>query len=147
MNCTCYDPDLPQAPRKAHRGFCSICNDVIRVDLNVPCEIWRAALHHSQWNTYVCVRCFTAAADERGVEWCKDIQFSPLSRVAFDRRITASPVCDACNDTHRVHMEDLGDVMCTRCPTPCQQCRAGGTGAFCATTPCSCACHQRREAA
>jgi hypothetical protein len=31
--------------------------------------------------------------------------------------------------------------MCTRCPVPCQQCRAGGNGPFCERTPCYCECH------
>lgn len=53
------------------------------------------------------------------------------------------PICETCNDTHR--MEIRGDQMvpCTRCPTPCQRCRAGGTGAFCERTPCACACHAK----
>ena len=56
-----------------------------------------------------------------------------------------SPVCETCNDTHL--MPYGGDrVMCTRCPVPCQRCRAGGTGAFCGKTLCECQCHydQRR---
>lgn len=36
--------------------------------------------------------------------------------------------------------------MCTRCPVPCQECRAGGTGAFCGKTPCGCQCHDPRRA-
>lgn len=35
--------------------------------------------------------------------------------------------------------------MCTRCPVPCQECRAGGTGAFCGKTPCECQCHDPRR--
>lgn len=54
-------------------------------------------------------------------------------------------VCVACNDTHRVEVEDHGTQMCTRCPIPCTRCRAGGNGAFCASTPCSCACHTMGE--
>jgi hypothetical protein len=33
--------------------------------------------------------------------------------------------------------------LCTHCPTPCQSCRTDGVGAFCASTPCPCACHGR----
>jgi hypothetical protein len=50
-------------------------------------------------------------------------------------------VCSTCQDTHRMHMEDVGDVMCTFCPVPCQRCRSGGNGPYCKTTPCDCACH------
>src|SRR5258708_3683073 len=48
-----------------------------------------------------------------------------------------------CNDTHI--MNDKG-WMCTRCPTPCQECRgrAGGYAPFCETTPCSCLCHRNK---
>lgn len=54
----------------------------------------------------------------------------------------AAPVCSTCNDTHRMPFgEDHADVMCTRCPTPCRRCRAGGNGPYCATTPCACLCH------
>jgi hypothetical protein len=46
-------------------------------------------------------------------------------------------VCSTCNDTHRMPFGGE-EVMCTRCPVPCQKCRAG---AFCEATPCGCACH------
>lgn len=55
-----------------------------------------------------------------------------------------SAVCSTCNDTHLMpYGEDR--VMCTRCPVPCQECRAGGTGAFCGKTPCECQCHDPRR--
>ncbi len=56
-------------------------------------------------------------------------------------RRSGDPVCAACGDTHRVHVEDHGERMCTRCPTPCQKCRAGGNGPYCEHTPCGCECH------
>ena len=53
-------------------------------------------------------------------------------------------MCSTCNDTHLMsYGEDR--VMCTRCPVPCQKCRAGGTGAFCGKTPCECQCHDQRR--
>ncbi len=59
------------------------------------------------------------------------------------------PVCETCQDTHLMWMHnssgDLEQVMCTRCPTPCEGCRSRGPGQaggpYCATTPCACACH------
>lgn len=63
------------------------------------------------------------------------------------RRVTApsSPavVCETCNDTHSMELRGMV-VMCTKCPTPCQQCRSGGNGPFCETTPCACKCHVGR---
>lgn len=54
---------------------------------------------------------------------------------------TCEPVCSTCNDTHRMWLGERGYVMCTRCPSPCQRCRAGGDGPYCETTPCACDCH------
>ncbi len=48
--------------------------------------------------------------------------------------------CEICQDTHRMTVGDRS-AMCTHCPIPCQRCRSGGIGAFCATTPCMCECH------
>lgn len=49
-------------------------------------------------------------------------------------------VCEHCKDTHLMPL-DGRYVPCTRCPTPCEKCRKGGTGAFCEHTPCACECH------
>lgn len=58
------------------------------------------------------------------------------------------PVCSTCGDTHRMTLGDR-EVMCTRCPTPCEACRVrhrgSGAGAYCSATPCSCGCHARPE--
>lgn len=53
-----------------------------------------------------------------------------------------APVCTVCEDTHVMTLRDA-EVPCTHCPTPCQECRAGGNGPYCTATPCSCACHTR----
>ena len=52
----------------------------------------------------------------------------------------AEPVCYRCHDTHLMDF-DGRKVMCTSCPSPCEECRKDGTGAFCQTTPCECDCH------
>ena len=67
--------------RKPHRPFCHICNNVVRVDYWVPNEVWELAIHHSDQRTYICLECFTRNADERGVEWTKDIEFYPRSQL------------------------------------------------------------------
>jgi hypothetical protein len=59
----------------------------------------------------------------------------------------AGPVCQTCNDTHLMRLYDIEtgedrEAMCTHCPVPCAKCRQGGTGPFCATTPCGCECHK-----
>lgn len=57
-------------------------------------------------------------------------------------------VCSTCNDTHRMELGDR-EVMCTRCPKPCEQCRQRtpgyGPGAYCGETPCPCWCHRKSE--
>lgn len=56
-------------------------------------------------------------------------------------------VCDRCGDTHTMwHSVLERHVGCTFCPTPCEACREGGTGAYCAATPCPCKCHAKKEA-
>ncbi len=56
------------------------------------------------------------------------------------------PICDTCNDTHRMTLTRDGEanqvVMCTRCPLPCRECGQGGP--FCTAAPCGCACHVKR---
>ncbi len=65
--------------RKSHREICSLCHEVSRVGFHVPNEVWELSVHSSQINSLICLRCFTRLADERGVEWDKDIKFYPIS--------------------------------------------------------------------
>ncbi len=51
------------------------------------------------------------------------------------------PICDICSDSHSMELRGA-IVCCTHCPVPCQDCRKGGVGAFCETTPCACLCHK-----
>lgn len=48
-----------------------------------------------------------------------------------------TPICSRCKDTHRVYY-DKREIMCTRCPLPCEQCKLG---VYCDVTPCLCTCH------
>lgn len=57
----------------------------------------------------------------------------------------APPVCSKCCDTHRMTVQRDTDPKvwpCTFCPTPCEACR-GERSAYCAQTPCGCACHTK----
>jgi hypothetical protein len=69
-------------------------------------------------------------------DYCK--AFAALA--ADDAPRGVGRVCSTCNDTHLMPLGD-DEVMCTRCPRPCQKCRVGGNGAYCSTTPCACDCH------
>jgi hypothetical protein len=53
-----------------------------------------------------------------------------------------NPICSTCDDTHWMAVGG-GTALCTRCPTPCQRCRAGGNGPNCEVTPCPCICHDK----
>ena len=68
--------------RQPHREICSLCHEVSRVGFGVPDEIWKLAVHISQINNIICLRCFTRLADERGVQWDNDIKFFPVSQIS-----------------------------------------------------------------
>lgn len=74
------------ADRLAHREICSLCHEVSRVSFWVPDAIWKAAMAFAHWNAVACLACFTRLADERGVEWCKEIRFTPESYASVLRR-------------------------------------------------------------
>lgn len=65
--------------RKPTREICSLCHEVSRVGFFVPNDIWKLAVHRSQINDIICLRCFTRLADERGVQWDENIKFYPVS--------------------------------------------------------------------
>jgi len=65
--------------RKPHREICCLCHEVSRVGFHVPNEIWELAVHGKHTNSIICLQCFTRLADERGVEWDKEIKFYPVS--------------------------------------------------------------------
>lgn len=71
----------------------------------------------------------------------------PLGQVRGEEVVKPEAVCKICNDAHQMHFEETGtDRLCTHCPTPCQNCRAGGDGPYCETTPCPCDCHKKQPA-
>ena len=53
-------------------------------------------------------------------------------------------VCETCRDTHAMDLNGAV-VMCTKCPTPCADCRSGGNGPYCSITPCPCNCHNPKQ--
>lgn len=63
----------------------------------------------------------------------------------MQRCASTRTTCSTCGDKHemvlRRDVQEARFVMCTRCPVPCQKCRAGGNGPFCENTPCVCLCH------
>ncbi len=80
---------MPGCDRKPHREICSRCHEVNRVGFHVPDEIWRAAVHVSEVNSILCLRCFTQLADERGVQWDREVEFFPVSWITLQEGIGA----------------------------------------------------------
>ncbi len=77
------------AERKPHREICSRCHGVNRIGFYVPDPIWRAAVHVSELQNILCLGCFTRLADERGVEWDKEVEFIPVSWVTHQMFLTS----------------------------------------------------------
>lgn len=73
--------------RKPHREICSLCHEVSRVGFWVPNHIWRAAVHRTQINSIICLRCFTRLADERSVPWDENIKFFPVSWITHSQEV------------------------------------------------------------
>jgi hypothetical protein len=61
------------------REMCKICGSIIRVGFHVPDDIWEKAIHPYHQNSAVCIKCFTARADEKMLPWDKNIEFFPVS--------------------------------------------------------------------
>lgn len=71
-------PSKPE-PKIPMRGWCAMCNQPIRVSFWVPDAIWYEAIHPSLNNSTICLNCFVTRADEKLLEWDKDIKFYPMS--------------------------------------------------------------------
>jgi hypothetical protein len=78
----------------------------------------------------------------RNGRWAHRLELEAMT-TDFTRGVEAAlaAVCTTCNDTHMMQFGERHPVTCTRCPVPCQKCRAGGNGPFCSRTPCACSCH------
>lgn len=76
----------------------------------------------------------------------EQIMLNAIVNGAYDHlKQEARVTCNTCQDSHQMNSSSGYKVMCTRCPIPCQGCRANGNGAYCSTTPCSCKCHLTRD--
>lgn len=123
--------------RKPHREICSLCHEVSRVMFEVPNEIWKLAVHISQVNTILCLRCFTRLADERGVKWDENIRFYPVSWITHNNKEESrivSKMTKLKSDCHgadvikiynglfhdgMIHASMLREYECSQCYKPC----------------------------
>lgn len=75
-------PDLftrLEALEYPHREICHLCHRVVAVGFWVPNETWAAVVHHSHMNAIHCLNCFTERADEKLIDWSKEIKFYAVS--------------------------------------------------------------------
>jgi hypothetical protein len=63
----------------ATREFCQRCNDLSPVGFHARDDIWvRVAGEHWRWSI-LCLRCFAALGDEKGIRWEEGMEFYPSS--------------------------------------------------------------------
>lgn len=63
------------------RNLCQICGNLCYVDFWVPNEIWYEAVRNCYVGGPVCLHCFCVRADDKNLEWDKEIKFYPTSAV------------------------------------------------------------------
>jgi hypothetical protein len=61
------------------REICTLCYEINRVGFWVPDKIWQAVVPKGYEYNILCLRCFTRIADEKAIEWDKEIKFYPVS--------------------------------------------------------------------
>ena len=70
-------PAIPQTLNTRER--CQMCWRFSPVGFAVPDDIWQASVHPHFQHSPLCIMCFAAGADERGVAWDRQIAFYPVS--------------------------------------------------------------------
>lgn len=63
------------------REICKACFEISRVGFTVPDECWKLSVPEQFSESVLCLRCFTAFADENGVVWDALIEFFPVSYI------------------------------------------------------------------
>ena len=79
--------ELSTLYNKPHREICALCHEVSRIGYHVPNDVWDTAVHTHWRNDIICLQCFTRVADEKGVEWDREITFHPISWITHVRAI------------------------------------------------------------
>jgi hypothetical protein len=114
-------------------------------------ELWRQVEALTEDNARLRESMARASAELRHAYKAKDVNPRGIDPNLVARAIetleyadlaSRPPVCAACSDTRVMALGDRS-VPCTRCPTPCERCRRA---AYCAETPCRCACHAKPDA-
>ena len=61
------------------REICKCCHNINCVGFYVPNDIWALVVPYEFFRKALCLDCFIRFADEKGIEWDKDIKFFPVS--------------------------------------------------------------------
>lgn len=61
------------------RQICQICGQLHKIDYVADAEIWKQAIHPHHQNSIVCLNCFMLRADEKFLEWEKNLELRPIS--------------------------------------------------------------------
>jgi len=65
--------------RGESREICKACFEINRVGFSIPDDIWLVAVPAKLRDSILCLNCFTRFADERLIEWDRNIAFFPVS--------------------------------------------------------------------
>ena len=68
---------------RATREICRVCWRPSAVGFSVPDAVWERAVHPRLRDEVLCLACFTTHADERLVDWAREIEFWPVSAVSM----------------------------------------------------------------
>lgn len=75
-----------------HREICGLCHRVNPIGFHVPDDIWESTVHHSHLHSIHCLSCFIERADEKLIDWSREIEFYPVSLVGHITSLKLHPV-------------------------------------------------------
>lgn len=82
------------------RERCAACQQPSPVSFWVPDETWAMVVHQFFQNSILCLPCFVSRADEKLIEWEKDIKLYPISLATQLRDVRGmalpGPRCGIC---------------------------------------------------
>ena len=103
MMCECVQVDTGQER-------CRCCGQPNPVGFDVPDEIWVAVTGGDQG--VLCIMCFAARADAKGVEWCRYINWWPVSAVVGRRQAEVAESWETKEEAIRALLNSLQDREC-----------------------------------
>lgn len=75
---------------RSSRETCRCCWQPSPVSFFVSDEVWVAAVQPEFRHTVLCIGCFARFADERLVEWDREIEFFPVSAASMQNEVVAN---------------------------------------------------------